>query len=59
MSKNTHTCPTCDEDVTLPAGTVVAELITCGECETMLEVVSADSGLSLVEAPEVEEDWGE
>jgi lysine biosynthesis protein LysW len=56
---NTHTCPTCDEEVVLPAGTVAAELITCQECDTMLEVVSGENGLSLIEAPEVEEDWGE
>ena len=56
---NTHPCPTCDEEITLPEGTVAAELITCEECETMLEVVAGPDGLTLTEAPEVEEDWGE
>ncbi len=51
-------CPVCDAAIQLDAGAVVAELITCKECGTELEVASLDPP-SLVEAPTEEEDWGE
>jgi lysine biosynthesis protein LysW len=52
-------CPTCEEEITLPEGTIAAELITCDECDSMFEVVEGENGLELTDAPEVEEDWGE
>ena len=51
-------CPICGGEVGVKAGTVVSELIDCDECASELEVISLDP-LTLVEAPEVAEDWGE
>ena len=51
-------CPVCDAAIQLEGGVVVAELITCRECGTALEVASLDPP-ALIEAPTEEEDWGE
>ena len=51
-------CPICDAPITLGKDTVQNELFECGECFIILEVESVDP-ISLVEAPEVDEDWGE
>ena len=51
-------CPVCGAEVPLDAGTVRSELIECGDCGSELEVLSTDP-MTLGEAPEVEEDWGE
>ena len=51
-------CPVCGAEVPLEAGTVRSELIECGDCGSELEVLSTDP-MTLGEAPEVEEDWGE
>ena len=50
-------CPVCDADVKA-ADVVVGELLTCADCGVELEVTSL-SPLTVEEAPEVQEDWGE
>jgi alpha-aminoadipate carrier protein LysW len=50
-------CPVCDADVTV-TNAVMGELLTCADCGVELEVTSL-SPLTLEEAPEVQEDWGE
>jgi alpha-aminoadipate/glutamate carrier protein LysW len=54
----TASCPECEAQITLPAGTVEGEIVTCPDCAAELEVVTADP-LELALAPEVGEDWGE
>lgn len=51
-------CPVCDADVKVPNDAMVGELLNCGDCGTELEVTSL-SPLTVEEAPEVQEDWGE
>jgi len=54
------TCPVCDAVVTLPEGIEESEIISCGDCHTRLVVASLKrEGITLKEAPKVEEDWGE
>jgi alpha-aminoadipate carrier protein LysW len=58
MLKNN--CPVCDSEVTLPEGTEVSEIVSCADCHTRLVVSALVNGApTLVEAPKVEEDWGE
>lgn len=59
MSNIQQSCPTCDSQVEIPEGTLESELLTCDDCDTMLEVISNNGNLQLQEAPEIEEDWGE
>ena len=54
---NSVKCPVCDADVTV-SDAMVGELLTCADCGVELEVTSL-SPLTLEEAPEVQEDWGE
>lgn len=56
--KLTATCPECEADITLPAGVMVNELISCPDCGAELEVLNLDP-VEVGAAPEVEEDWGE
>jgi alpha-aminoadipate carrier protein LysW len=51
-------CPECEADVTIPAGVVENELISCPDCGAELEIISLNP-LQVELAPEVEEDWGE
>lgn len=51
-------CPACDGAVPFGASLVVAELLTCLECGTELEVTSVDPP-TVTEAPMEEEDWGQ
>lgn len=51
-------CPVCDADVKVAGDAMVGELLTCGDCGVELEVVSLEP-LTVEEAPEVQEDWGE
>jgi len=51
-------CPICDAELTLGAGVVVSEIISCRECGCQLEVRGLDP-VRLEEAPMEEEDWGE
>jgi alpha-aminoadipate carrier protein LysW len=50
-------CPVCDADVKM-TDVIMGELVTCPDCGVELEVTSL-SPLTVEEAPEVQEDWGE
>ncbi len=51
-------CPVCGADIEFKDGVVEGELLECPECGTELEVISTDP-ITLQEAPQEEEDWGE
>lgn len=51
-------CPECGGHLGVPRGTVVGEILACGECLAELEVTSL-TPIAVALAPEVEEDWGE
>ena len=51
-------CPICDGTVVADDYWEVGELVDCDDCNAMLEVTSLDP-LTLEEAPEEDEDWGE
>ena len=46
-------CPVCGAEISLASDTVVGELLECTDCGSELKP------LTLAEAPESEEDWGE
>ena len=50
-------CPVCGADIN-PTDPVKGELLECDDCGTELEVTGVDP-LTLKEAPEAEEDWGQ
>lgn len=58
MSTQSAECPGCAADVEIPADAVEGEILQCAECEMEIEVISLDP-LTLEEAPEEDEDWGE
>lgn len=51
-------CPVCEAEVTISEDPVEGELLECEECGTELEILALDP-ITLGEAPEMEEDWGE
>lgn len=51
-------CPSCESKVELADSVRPSEIVECGDCGSVLEVVSTNP-FSLALAPEVEEDWGE
>lgn len=51
-------CIVCEGDVPLPAPLMEGELLTCADCGTELEVITLNP-VTVAEAPEVQEDWGE
>lgn len=51
-------CPVCGASVETDTSVVQGELLECGDCGTELEVTAVDP-LTLEEAPEAEEDWGQ
>ena len=51
-------CPLCDAPVALPANPMEGEILACEACSAELELESLQPP-TLVQAPEVEEDWGE
>ena len=51
-------CPVCDADVSVAADAMAGELLTCSDCGIELEVMTLEP-LTVAEAPEVQEDWGE
>lgn len=54
------TCPMCDEEVSLENSVVESERIMCPECNNAVVVHKiAGDHVELIEAPAVEEDWGE
>ncbi len=60
MSKKTAQCPICDQQLTLSADLEESEIITCNGCLSQLVVESINNNkITLNQAPEIEEDWGE
>lgn len=51
-------CPVCDADVAISEDPVEGELLECEECGMELEILALDP-VTLGEAPDAEEDWGE
>jgi alpha-aminoadipate carrier protein LysW len=51
-------CPECDAPVVFDRAPLVGQVSKCRGCAAELEVTGA-SPVTLVLAPEVEEDWGE
>ncbi len=51
-------CPVCAGEVEIPPDPVEGELLECDECGVELEILALHP-LTLGEAPEAEEDWGE
>ncbi|HLB60184.1 MAG TPA: lysine biosynthesis protein LysW [Patescibacteria group bacterium] len=53
-------CPICDAPVTLSNDVEPSEVVTCKECSSRLVVESIDKqSVTLIQAPDIEEDWGE
>ena len=55
---STATCPECEAEIPLEAGTETGEIIVCPDCGVDLEVTSLDPP-TVELAPMEEEDWGE
>jgi alpha-aminoadipate carrier protein LysW len=51
-------CVVCEGKVEVSKELLEGEIITCPDCGSELEVISLDP-LTVAEAPEVQEDWGE
>ena len=51
-------CPYCDGELVLAEDIVKDELLECNDCGTELVVASLEP-ISIEEAPQVEEDWGQ
>ncbi len=54
----THACPLCESPVEVPADAMQGEILGCDDCGAELEVTGLDP-ITIAEAPEVAEDWGE
>ena len=53
-------CPVCDAEIKLASDLEETEIINCGECENAVVVASIKGNkVTLEEAPEIEEDWGQ
>jgi alpha-aminoadipate carrier protein LysW len=55
---STITCPECEAQLELAAGTEVGEIIVCSDCGVDLEVTALDPATVQL-APMEQEDWGE
>ncbi len=55
---STVTCPECEAQIGLAAGTEVGEIIVCPDCGVDLEVTALEPAKVQL-APMEEEDWGE
>ena len=53
-----HSCPICDAEVAMPQDPIEGELLECEDCGMELEILALDP-VTLGEAPDAEEDWGE
>lgn len=51
-------CVVCEASVNLPDDCREGELVICGDCGTELELICMDP-ITVEEAPQVQEDWGE
>jgi alpha-aminoadipate/glutamate carrier protein LysW len=54
----TVTCPECEAEITLEAGSEVGEIIVCPDCGVDLEIIDLQPP-AVDLAPMEEEDWGE
>lgn len=53
-------CPICDTDISLDRDVEESEIISCPDCHSRVVVEKVDkTKMTLNQAPEVEEDWGE
>ena len=60
MTKQSPLCKVCAATLTIPENVEVSEIITCGECHTRLVIQKIETNkITVNEAPQVEEDWGE
>jgi len=57
MAKSVE-CPECGCAISVDDGVVAGEIIECPDCAIELEVTSVEP-LTVEEAPEEDEDWGE
>ena len=55
---STVTCPECEAEITLDAGTEAGEIIVCSDCGVDLEVTALDPATVQL-APMEQEDWVE
>jgi alpha-aminoadipate carrier protein LysW len=55
---STVTCPECEAQIKLEAGTEVGEILVCSDCGVDLEVTTLEPAAVQL-APREEEDWGE
>jgi len=55
---NAVSCPECEAQIELDAGTEAGEIIVCPDCGVDLEVTSIDPAAVQL-APMEQEDWGE
>jgi alpha-aminoadipate carrier protein LysW len=55
---STVTCPECEAEITLDAGTESGEIIVCSDCGVDLEIIALDPAAVQL-APMEQEDWGE
>ena len=51
-------CPVCGAEINFAEGTVLGELLECGDCGTELEVTGL-APAAVTEAPATEVVWGE
>jgi hypothetical protein len=53
-------CPICDTTILLPENTVESERLSCSDCNNFVVVGKIENNqATLIEAPAVEEDWGQ
>lgn len=57
-TKSTAVCPVCEASIDVPADAIVGEILPCADCGAELEITGLQP-LTLEEAPDVAEDWGE
>ncbi|MFT6829965.1 MAG: alpha-aminoadipate carrier protein LysW [Planctomycetota bacterium] len=58
LSKPAVLCPVCEASVCPPVDAMAGEILACDDCGTELELSNLDP-MTLIEAPDVAEDWGE
>lgn len=57
-AKSMADCPVCGARVETDSTVVQGELIECADCGSELEITGTDP-VTIQEAPEAEEDWGQ
>lgn len=58
MTNLTNECPVCGAGLEFGGNPIVGELKDCADCGVELEVTGVEP-ITLAEAPNEEEDWGE